>query len=168
MPGYWKLRNCVKPLPLSSTPCEQINGCGGIVARCVGVGADSRYRCDCYAGSRAVADCLRQVAKSINKIIVRTTDLVARFGGEEFVCILPETDQEGAFSIAEKLRLGVMALAIPQSVSSVAACLTISLGVVTTSCEAGKTALSIVAQADEQLYAAKTAGRNRICAIHCG
>ena len=108
-------------------------------------------------------DCLRQVARSIDSIIVRTTDLSARYGGEEFVCVLPETGQIAAVAIAEKIRQSIMALSIPHSASSVADCVTASIGVVTTRCEQGKSVLNIVAQVDEQLYAAKSGGRNRVC-----
>ena len=107
-------------------------------------------------------DCLRQVARTIDNIIVRATDLAARYGGEEFVCVLPETDQAGAFAIAEKIRQCIMSLGIPHSASSAADCVTASLGVVTARCAPGKSALNIVAQADEQLYAAKSGGRNRV------
>jgi diguanylate cyclase (GGDEF)-like protein len=109
-------------------------------------------------------DCLRQVARAIENGIVRSTDLAARYGGEEFVCILPDTSQAGALAIAEKIRLGVMELAIPHKASSAAGCVTASLGIVTTRCVPGKSVLHIVAQADEQLYAAKSGGRNRVCA----
>lgn len=113
-------------------------------------------------------DCLRQVARSIDSIIVRSSDLAARYGGEEFVCILPETSQDGAVAIAEKIRQGIMTLALPHSASCAADCVTASLGVVTARCVPGKSVLHIVAQADEQLYAAKSGGRNRVCAVSSG
>jgi len=109
-------------------------------------------------------DCLRQVARALDSIIVRATDLVARYGGEEFVCILPETNQTAAANIAENIRQKIMTLAIPHSDSITADCVTASLGVITAHCLPGKSVLHIVAQADEQLYAAKSGGRNRVCA----
>lgn len=107
-------------------------------------------------------DCLRQIAGVIDGAIVRVSDMAARYGGEEFVCVLPETDQNGARTIAEKIRLGIIALAIPHSGSSAASHVTASLGVVTARCFPEKSPLNIVAQADEQLYKAKSGGRNRI------
>lgn len=107
-------------------------------------------------------DCLRQIAGVINRSVIRVTDLAARYGGEEFVCVLPETNQKGALAIAEKIRLGIIALSIPHSGSSAASHVTASLGVVTTRCFPEKSALNIVAQADEQLYKAKASGRNRV------
>jgi diguanylate cyclase (GGDEF)-like protein len=109
-------------------------------------------------------DCLRQVARVIEGNVVRNSDLAARYGGEEFVCILPETSHAGAVAFAERIRQGIMALAIPHSASSAADYVTVSIGVATTRYAAEKRELSIVAQADEQLYAAKSGGRNRVCA----
>ncbi|CAA7614100.1 putative Histidine kinase [Candidatus Terasakiella magnetica] len=115
-------------------------------------------------GHVAGDDCLRQVAKAIGGTVIRVTDLAARYGGEEFACILPMTNQDGAVAIAEKVRLSVSQLGILHSHSSAADHVTISLGVVTAKCMSGRSALNIVALADEQLYAAKQSGRNRHCA----
>jgi len=107
-------------------------------------------------------DCLRQVAGVMGGAILRATDLAARYGGEEFVCLLPMTGQEGAITIAEKIRHGIASLTIPHSHSSAADHVTVSLGVITARCVLGRSALDIVALADEQLYAAKSGGRNRL------
>lgn len=107
-------------------------------------------------------DCLRQIARVIDGVVVRATDLAARYGGEEFVCILPETNQSGALAIAEKIRQDIIALAIPHGGSNASHCVTASLGVITARCFPEKSALNIVAQADELLYKAKTGGRNRV------
>ncbi len=109
-------------------------------------------------------DCLRQVARALDSVIVRSTDLVARYGGEEFVCILPETNQVPALAIAEKICQRIMSLAIPHGASNVAECVTASVGVFTALCQPGKSVLHLLAEVDEQLYAAKSAGRNRVCA----
>ena len=115
-------------------------------------------------GHVAGDDCLRQVAKAIGGSVIRVTDIAARYGGEEFACILPMTNQEGAVAIAEKVRQSVSQLSIPHSHSSAADHVTVSLGVVTTKCISGRSAMNIVALADEQLYAAKQSGRNQCCA----
>lgn len=116
---------------------------------------------DAY-GHVAGDDCLRRVAHAIEGVVGRAADLAARYGGEEFACILPTTGQAGAVAIAEKIRQAVMALAIPHRACGALACLTASLGVVTTRCAPGRSALNVVAQADERLYAAKAGGRNRV------
>ena len=109
-------------------------------------------------------DCLRRVAAVIGGVIRRPADLAARYGGEEFVCILPETTHEGAVRIAEKIRRNVEELAIPHGNSGVTDHVTVSLGVITARCTAEMGVSAIIAQADEQLYAAKAGGRNRVSA----
>jgi len=107
-------------------------------------------------------DCLREVGRVLRETVSRAADLPARYGGEEFACILPETDRNGAVMIAEQIRRGIEALAIPHSGSSAAAYVTASLGVVTAECVSGVSPQEILAQADELLYQAKASGRNRI------
>lgn len=113
-------------------------------------------------------DCLRQVAQAIGEVVVRETDTAARFGGEEFVVLLPETSLEGALIIAERIRLRINELALPAQDSTIADHVTASLGVISARhhhCQGGS-AVSILSQADEQLYAAKAGGRNRVCAAY--
>ncbi len=92
---------------------------------------------------------LREVALHLDDC-VRETDLVARFGGEEFVLILPETDLAGACILADRVRA-----LIAEKMR-----ITISGGVATV--VEGDTPGSILARADSALYSAKSAGRNRI------
>jgi len=107
-------------------------------------------------------ECLRQVARVMAKSARRPADLAARYGGEEFACILPETSRNGAAAIAEEIRQGIIALAIPHAGSSVAEHVTASLGVVTVRCAVGGSVEDIVAQVDKLLYKAKASGRNQI------
>jgi len=107
-------------------------------------------------------ECLQQVAKVIADYSNRAADLAARYGGEEFVCILPDTDLDGAVIIAEKIRLGIQALAIPHTGSNIAECVTASFGVVALECISDGSPIDIVTKADELLYKAKSLGRNRI------
>ncbi len=106
--------------------------------------------------------CLQQIAAVIGKSVARSGDLAARYGGEEFVCILPDTDQQGALLIAERIRQGIINLAIPHDWSDIAACVTASLGVITVICHKEKAASEIIVRADALLYKAKHLGRNRI------
>jgi diguanylate cyclase (GGDEF)-like protein/hemerythrin-like metal-binding protein/PAS domain S-box-containing protein len=116
---------------------------------------------DCY-GHVTGDECLQQVAQVMTDCLDRPADLAARYGGEEFACILPETDSSGAVAIAEKIRRGIMALAIPHKTSKVADCITASLGVGTVQCTPGESVVDIISQVDEQLYRAKSSGRNRV------
>ena len=104
-------------------------------------------------------DCLRQVAGAIRESIQRPSDLVARFGGEEFAVILPETTFEGALVFAEKIRAAVEQLSLDAKDESG---LTVSVGVASVAGDADAQAL--VEAADVELYRAKSLGRNRVCA----
>lgn len=107
-------------------------------------------------------DCLREVGRVLRECISRAADVAARYGGEEFVCILPETDRSGAVIVAEQIRRGIEALAIPHKGSSISDHVTASLGVVTAECCMGGSPQDIISQADELLYQAKSSGRNRV------
>ena len=114
-------------------------------------------------GHQAGDDCLRTVSRVLAEHVLRPGDLVARFGGEEFVCLLPETDPEGAARVAERLRARLEAEAIPHAASPVADHVTISLGYASTFPPADEPPDRILEQADRALYAAKREGRNRFC-----
>ncbi len=97
---------------------------------------------------------LEQVARVLGDHS-RATDFVARYGGEEFAILLPSTDREGALVLAERFRRAV------EGAGWLQRDVTVSVGVATmTGAEAG--AASLVALADEALYRAKEAGRNRV------
>ena len=113
-------------------------------------------------GHVAGDECLRQIGRVLTDNATRSSDLPARYGGEEFVCILPETDADGAVSIAEKIRHSIQELAISHDRSSVAECVTASLGVVSVVCTSEGSPVDIVTRADELLYVAKSKGRNRV------
>ncbi|MBN2345980.1 MAG: diguanylate cyclase [Candidatus Aminicenantes bacterium] len=107
-------------------------------------------------------ECLRKVAMAIRSRIKRPADLAARTGGEEFFILLPGTDREGAFSIAEGIRAAVADLAIPHPASPIASVITVSLGVATVVPPARTEASQFIARADQALYHAKRQGRNRV------
>ena len=101
---------------------------------------------------------LRKVAKSIEKSLQRDTDLVSRFGGEEFVVLLPSTDAENAFSIAETIRVNIQALDIKHANSNIGV-VTVSIGIEVM--EADKlNRKDLFKHSDIALYLAKSNGRN--------
>ena len=85
---------------------------------------------------------------------LRTGDMVARFGGEEFLLVLPNTSPEGAYNVAERLRGYVAAI------SDLACSVTVSIGVA--SCHRDETADDLISRADKALYQAKHQGRNQV------
>lgn len=103
---------------------------------------------------------LRQVAMTLKKN-VRTTDIVCRYGGEEMSIILPNTKQEEAIAIAQKLCSMVASKKMKLS-NGRESNVTISLGVSTFGDEDGKTPAKIIESADQRLYHAKENGRNRV------
>ena len=101
---------------------------------------------------------LRRVANSIKKSLQRDTDLVSRFGGEEFVVLLPSTDAENALTIAERIRMNIQALGIEHTKSGVGV-VTVSIGIGVM--EADKlNRVDLFKHSDIALYSAKDKGRN--------
>jgi len=107
-------------------------------------------------------DCLVRVAQAMEDTLHRPADLAARYGGEEFVGLLVDTDAEGARLLAERARRRVEALDIEHQSSEVSEVLTCSLGAATTVPSTGMRPEDLVQSADQALYAAKQAGRNRV------
>ena len=99
---------------------------------------------------------LRSVAGAFLATL-RLNDCVGRYGGEEFLAILPEIDAVGAFAVAERVRAAVAELAVHTQGGFVS--VTSSIGVA--ELEGDERAESLVARADAALYAAKGAGRDR-------
>ncbi|MBI3581483.1 MAG: PleD family two-component system response regulator [Nitrospinae bacterium] len=107
-------------------------------------------------------DCLRKIARCLEESLHRPSDMVARYGGEEFACILPNTSAEGAYSVARTFQQAVANLNIANEKSTVCKCVTLSMGVSTTTPSDGETFTTLVKRADDLLYEAKKEGRNRI------
>jgi diguanylate cyclase (GGDEF)-like protein len=108
--------------------------------------------------------CLQKVAAALAESVVRPSDLVARYGGEEFVVILPDTHQQAALHVAERVRESIERLALPHAHSTVAAVVTISVGVATQQVTQEHLLPKILSDAaDKALYSAKNEGRNRVC-----
>lgn len=100
---------------------------------------------------------LRAIAQGL-KSQLRNIDRVFRYGGEEFVVLLTDTDRETAVQIGERLRSTVLGLAFPHHAPS----LTMSISLGCSTLMAGETADSLVQRADSALYVAKREGRNRL------
>jgi diguanylate cyclase (GGDEF)-like protein len=111
-------------------------------------------------------NCLIQIASVFSRQIHRGNDLAARLGGEEFALLLPETDERGAESIANRVRDAVRTLRITNAASPYGRILTISVGAATCLPSALRlhTAPTVLFEAaDKALYQAKALGRNCTC-----
>ncbi len=112
-------------------------------------------------GHSAGDDALIGVGHCIAQSVRRPGDTAARYGGEEFAVLLPNTDETGAMHIAEKIRATVQALQLSHVASSHRV-LTVSIGIACTKGQAFASSRALVNAADEALYEAKDAGRNRV------
>ncbi len=105
---------------------------------------------------------LRAVGEVVNEG-VRRIDTAARYGGDEFVVLLPETDPTGAFVLAEKIRIGVVDLDLALPETDVRPSL--SVGVVSYP-DDGTTADELMISADGAMYASKRSGKNRVTGVN--
>lgn len=111
-------------------------------------------------GHQAGDRCLQSVARTLNDSLQRAGDFCARFGGEEFVLVLPNTPLHGGLLMAEKIRQSVLDLGLenPDSTTQI---VSMSCGV-TTDENSGANPDRLIDQADQALYRAKHLGRNRV------
>lgn len=106
-----------------------------------------------------------RVLRAVGNVVsdgVRRIDTAARYGGDEFVVLLPETDPTGAFVLAEKIRIGVNDLVLDLPDDTVRP--SMSVGVVSYP-EDGSTADELMISADKAMYASKRAGKNRVTGV---
>jgi len=107
-------------------------------------------------------ECIIKVAKAMEASVKRPTDLVTRYGGEEFAIVLAETDMDGAIIVAEEIKKNINALALTNEYSSAAPYITVSLGVATILPSSNCSIEEFINRADKSLYKAKSSGRNTI------
>jgi diguanylate cyclase (GGDEF)-like protein len=113
-------------------------------------------------GHGAGDECLRRVAAVLAGAVRRPADFLGRYGGEEFVAILPHTEFDGARATAERMRQSVEEAAIAHPNSTVGRVVTVSLGVACETPHDDRLAAALVDAADRALYRAKREGRNRV------
>ena len=107
-------------------------------------------------------EALKRVAHTLGARAARPRDFLARYGGEEFVLVLPDTDAAGAEHVAARCRQAIVDEAIPHERSTVAACVTVSLGVGTLVPTADDKPVAFLEEVDKNLYRAKQGGRNSL------
>jgi diguanylate cyclase (GGDEF)-like protein len=107
--------------------------------------------------------CLQSVASLLAAAARRDGGLAARYGGEEFAVLLPGLGLAGALKVAEQLREGIEALAIPNEAAPLKR-ITASFGVIAILPSFGQAPEGMIEAADQALYRAKAEGKNRVCA----
>jgi len=117
---------------------------------------------DCH-GHSAGDDCLALVGKAVAYSLQRPADLAARYGGDEFVVLLPVTDTQGALDVAQRVLRAIYALDIAHAASPFGR-VTSSIGVAQVVPKPNSNPQELLERADRALYAAKQAGRNRVMA----
>jgi diguanylate cyclase (GGDEF)-like protein len=109
-------------------------------------------------GHRSGDDCLRRVARALAANVLRSDDLISRYGGDEFAAVLHDIDLDDAIHVAERIRLAVEDLMIPAHEEG--ARITVSIGLA--AYLPGELPADLVRRADAALYRAKEGGRNRV------
>jgi diguanylate cyclase (GGDEF)-like protein len=107
-----------------------------------------------------------RVLNAVGQVVsdgVRRIDTAARYGGDEFVVLLPETDPTGAFVLAEKIRIGVNELDLDLPDEAIRP--SMSVGVVSFP-DDGQTADELMISADRAMYTSKRAGKNRVTGVN--
>lgn len=112
-------------------------------------------------GHQVGDECLKYIAGILTGSVKRPADGVSRYGGEEFVIVLPNTSQQGAKIIAERIRSSIESKTF--EIDGKTLSLTISIGLASTLPNAGHEQTSLIEKADQALYRAKNEGRNRVC-----
>lgn len=109
--------------------------------------------------------CLKLVAEAIKKTAFRPKDVAARFGGEEFILLLPDTDADGGERVANRIIDNIDKLNLENSGSSVSKKVTVSIGVSSVIPQKKDSPNVFLNTSDMALYRAKTEGRNcyRVC-----
>lgn len=111
-------------------------------------------------------ECIKAVADAIARAAFRQTDTKCRYGGEEFVVLMPSTSMEGALRVAGNIQEAIRELLIPFQENKLS--LTASLGVATVSSDREDALRDVLEQADQALYQAKASGRNAVVAFSRG
>jgi diguanylate cyclase (GGDEF)-like protein len=105
-------------------------------------------------------ECLRALARNLNDCLAHESAVIARFGGEEFVVLLPGVSPARVLEIAERVRHHISPMPVRHGGHDIS--MTASIGIFTVPAGSLVDADTALHQADEALYAAKHAGRNRV------
>ncbi len=114
-----------------------------------------------HYGHPAGDHCLKKITQCFRECLLRPMDLLGRYGGEEFIALLPETDSIGALRVAQSINAAVEKLGMRHEASPSHHIVTVSIGGVTSADTANSSLEELIKHADRALYKAKHSGRNR-------
>jgi len=118
-----------------------------------------------YFGHQAGDECLRSVAHALARSARRPLDFTARYGGEEFAVVLYDARRDYVEELATRIEANVRSLGLKHPISPAERFVTVSLGAACVTPVIGRSRFGFVQLADEALYAAKDAGRNRLVVL---
>lgn len=114
-----------------------------------------------HYGHPAGDSCLKKVSHAIKDCLQRPFDLLGRYGGEEFIVLLPETDGTGALRVAQTIQQRIESLAVKHEVSPTSHLVTVSIGGSCCAMTVNTDLDELIRRADKSLYKAKHSGRNK-------
>jgi diguanylate cyclase (GGDEF)-like protein len=155
LPGLWNREEVLHILAKELSRAEREEKCIGVIMADI----DFFKKINDTYGHLAGDVVLRSIAGKMHSLM-RAYDFIGRYGGEEFLIILPDCSCEYAAAFAERLRLSISSDSIDTSEGMIP--VTISLGVAASSKDSKRDADSLIKKADKALYRAKENGRNRV------
>ena len=153
--GIWNRGMITQKLDEEISRAARANGSLGVIM----VDVDHFKRINDTYGHPAGDSILVEVALRMQETL-RAYDCLGRFGGEEFLIVLPDASEEGAVALAERIRIAVAG--VPIEAPSGPVNVTVSLGTVVRTMEQGTNFKTLIDEADRALYRAKDGGRNRV------
>jgi hemerythrin len=105
--------------------------------------------------------CLRTVAQALHACVRGPTDMVGRYGGEEFIALIYPADADAGAQVVRRMQAAIAEAALPHATSPTAPCVTVSMGMAWLPANAPADPVALVKLADQALYEAKAQGRNR-------
>ncbi len=153
--GIWNRGMITQKLDEEISRAARANGSLGVIM----VDIDHFKRINDTYGHPAGDSILVEVALRMQETL-RAYDCLGRFGGEEFLIVLPDASEEGAVALAERIRIAVAG--VPIEAPSGPVNVTLSLGTVVRTMEQGTNFKTLIDEADRALYRAKDGGRNRV------
>ena len=157
--GLWNRRQYNKRISLEWQRCIELQKSISLLF----IDVDFFKNYNDFYGHSAGDDCLVKISKALKDSLPHPSNMVVRYGGEEFIVLLNETMLEEALKTARKILDEITYLEIPHERSTISKIITVSIGVATVLPDLKSGPEYLLKSADQALYRAKNSGRNRVC-----